>query len=286
MRGVIVKALSGFYYVKDDVSGALAECRARGLFRLDGTSPLVGDRVEYSENTVTEILPRLNAFDRPPCANVEVMVICCAAAQPDPSFEVIDKLTVAALAAGARAVICVNKSDLASGEITDKFRRIYGGVFPLIFTSALSGEGTEELAHVLRGRQAALCGPSGCGKSSLTNALTGGLASATGSISGRTGRGKNTTRHTELFEAEGFMLFDTPGFTSFDEPELPSQELQHLFPEMEPFVGSCAFADCAHLKEPGCAVTDAVRAGKISRPRYRSYRSMYIAAKEREETHG
>ena len=286
MRGVIVKALSGFYYVKDDESGALTECRARGLFRLDGTTPLVGDRVEYSENTVTEVLPRLNAFDRPPCANVELMLICCAAARPDPSFEVIDKLTVAAGTAGAKAAVCVNKCDLASAGLRGKFEKIYGGVYPLIFTSALTGEGIDALAAVLKGRQAALCGPSGCGKSSLTNLLTASSASATGSISEKTGRGRNTTRHTELFEAEGFMLFDTPGFTSFDEPELASSELQHLFPEMEPFAGSCAFADCAHLKEPGCAVTDAVRAGFIARSRYRSYRSMYIAAKQREENYG
>ncbi len=285
MRGVIVKALSGFYYVESE-DGSVTECRARGLFRLDGTTPLVGDKVEFSDNTVTQVLPRLNAFDRPPCANVETLVICCAAADPDPSFEVIDKLSVAAEAAGARVVICVNKSDLLTDELRGKFEKIYGNVYPLVFTSALDGQGTERLSEELRGSQAALCGPSGCGKSSLTNLLTRSEASQTGSISEKTGRGKNTTRHTELFDADGFMLFDTPGFTSFDVPELEAEQVQHMFPDIRPYIGKCAFSDCAHLKEPGCAVTDAVRAGFIARARYRSYRTIYSAAKQREETHG
>lgn len=284
MQGTIVKAISGFYYVL--CGGEVVECKARGVFRKQNVTPLVGDHVVVEDSTVTEILPRKNEFDRPPAANVEVMLLVVTASNPAPSFEIIDELSVDSLKKGCETVICINKCDEADPQLLEKLLITYKSVFPAISCSSLSGEGINELKELISGKTAALCGPSGSGKSTLANTLLGAEHSVTGSVSEKTGRGKNTTRHTELFSGEGFLLFDTPGFTSFEAKNIPSEEIEGLFPDLLPFIGKCRFEDCVHLKEPGCAVTDAVRAGKISRSRYRSYRKLYKAAKESEDYYG
>lgn len=281
MTGTIVKAVSGFYYVADE-GGRVYECRARGVFKNRGITPLVGDdaQFEYDEahesGLVTEILERKNSFDRPPLANVDLLVIVMAAANPDPSFEILDRFLVTAEQKNVKALICVNKCDIAETETLDAFSE-YKGIYPVCFVSAKTGDGTDGLKESLAGMKAALAGPSGVGKSSLTNLLLGRSESETGDISRKSLRGKNTTRHTQLFAADGFMLFDTPGFTSFDASLDEDTGLDRLFPEMRPYIGSCRFDDCRHLKEPGCAVTEALSEGKISQRRYKSYTQLYDA---------
>jgi ribosome biogenesis GTPase len=287
LKGTIIKGIGGFYYVLEDgcepaggEAPVLHECRGRGIFRLQGITPLAGDRVEFTppadegSGFVDRILPRLNAFERPPVANVETMVLVAAAKEPEPSFPLLDRFCVMAEKMGSRVAICVNKEDIGDPDVLQRFRNVYGPIYPVFVVSAKTGEGVAELKLFLKGTQAALAGPSGVGKSSLANLLLERGVSETGEISRKTMRGRNTTRHTQLFLADGFRLFDTPGFTSFELGEVEEADLQHFFPEFAPYLGKCRFDNCRHLDEPGCAVSQAAADKKISRRRYASYRDM------------
>ena len=285
-RGTIIKGIGGFYYVLEDGAQELSEepvlheCRGRGIFRLQGITPLAGDRVEFTppadegSGFVDRILPRLNAFERPPVANVETMVLVAAAKEPEPNFPLLDRFCVMAEKMNSRIAVCVNKADIADPALLQRFRNVYGPIYPVFVVSAKTGEGLESLKTFLQGTQAALAGPSGVGKSSLANLLLQQEASETGEISRKTMRGRNTTRHTQLFLGDGFKLFDTPGFTSFELGEMEEAQLQHYFPEFAPYLGHCRFDNCRHLDEPGCAVAAAAEEKKISRRRYASYRDM------------
>ncbi len=279
MEGTIVKGIGGFYYVKTD-EGSVHECRARGIFRKDGVTPCVGDRVKMTlreedgeeKGVVDEILPRRNAFIRPPVTNVDCFVIVTAAAKPEPNLLVLDQFLVMAEEQRTEVVLCLNKTDLAKKDKLAELKEIYEKLYPVYLVSGRSGDGVEELKTALYGRQAALAGPSGVGKSTLLNRILGGTRMETGEISRKTSRGKHTTRHAELFPVEGGgMLFDTPGFTSFDVLEAEEEELAYLFPEMEPYAGQCRYDNCRHLKEPDCAVRQALAEGKIHPSRYASY---------------
>ena len=295
MQGTIIKAVGGFYYV---ISGkTVYECRARGIFRKDKITPLVGDEVEMQlvaepftqpsasspemgVGFVDKILPRLNSFDRPPVANVELLILVAAVKRPAPSFLMLDRFAAAAVKKNADLLICVNKTDLAEESDLERFRTHYKNAFPVVFISASEGKNTEKLKEAVKGKKAALAGPSGVGKSTITNLLIGHARTQTGEISEKLKRGKNTTRHTELFKGEGFYLFDTPGFTSFENFGLDPAEVPGLFPEFEPFLGRCRFDDCRHMAEPECSIREAVKNGLISEGRYQSYKEIYKTAVE------
>lgn len=287
MQGVIIKALSGFYYVKTE-SGTV-ECRARGRFRLDGSSPLVGDRVEISldangKGRVDKLLPRKNFFIRPAVANVDLLIAVASEVNPVTDPFLIDRVTAFAEHMGCEVLICINKSDAAR---VSRLRDIYAtSGYRVIETSAVTGEGVEELRGCIAGKVCAFSGNSGVGKSSLLNALEPGLGLETGVVSEKLGRGRHTTRHVEIFPAGGAFVADTPGFASFDMeqlPPIPKEELQFCFPEFGPYIGKCRFDDCAHLKEPGCAVREAMDEGKINASRHLSYARLYeISAKYKE----
>lgn len=281
LQGTIVKGIAGFYYVLagEGDDRKVYECKARGIFRKDGVTPLAGDRVlmsvqEDGSGSVDEILPRINVFDRPPVANVETMILVAAAREPEPNFPLLDRFCVMAEQKNCRIAVCVNKADIGDPDVLRRFRNVYGPVYPVFIVSTVTGEGAEELRAFLKGTQAALAGPSGVGKSSIANLLLRSDAMETGEISRKTLRGKNTTRHTELFDAGEFRLFDTPGFTSFELGEVEEAQLQHFFPEFAPYLGRCRFDNCRHLDEPGCAVAKAAADKKISRRRYASYKDM------------
>lgn len=287
MQGVIIKALSGFYYVKTE-SGTV-ECRARGRFRLDGSSPLVGDRVEISldangKGRVDKLLPRKNFFIRPAVANIDLLIAVASEVNPVTDPFLIDRVTAFAEHMGCEVLICINKSDAAR---VSRLRDIYAtSGYRVIETSAVTGEGVEELRGCIAGKVCAFSGNSGVGKSSLLNALEPGLGLETGVVSEKLGRGRHTTRHVEIFPAGGAFVADTPGFASFDMEQLlpiPKEELQFCFPEFGPYIGKCRFDDCAHLKEPGCAVREAMDEGKINASRHLSYARLYeISAKYKE----
>ncbi len=273
MRGIIVKAISGFYYVKSE--NIVYECKARGIFKNQNITPLVGDFVEFEEGLVTDVFPRINSFDRPPLANLETLVIVMAAADPAPSFEILDKFIVTAEALKVEVVLCINKCDIADSGILKEFKDIYSGIYPIYFVSANSGEGIPEFKNAMKNKKFALAGPSGVGKSSLTNIFLGRTETEIGEISKKSLRGKNTTRHTELFENEDYQVFDTPGFTSFDAKIEDENQLEKLFPEFVNYLGTCRFDDCRHLAEPDCAIRKAMSDGKISKSRYNSYKDLY-----------
>lgn len=287
MQGVIIKALSGFYYVKTE-SGTV-ECRARGRFRLDGSSPLVGDRVEISldvngKGRVDKLLTRKNFFIRPAVANIDLLIAVASEVNPVTDPFLIDRVTAFAEHMGCEVLICINKSDAAR---VSRLRDIYAtSGYRVIETSAVTGEGVEELRGCIAGKVCAFSGNSGVGKSSLLNALEPGLGLETGVVSEKLGRGRHTTRHVEIFPAGGAFVADTPGFASFDMeqlPPIPKEELQFCFPEFGPCIGKCRFDDCAHLKEPGCAVREAMDEGKINASRHLSYARLYeISAKYKE----
>lgn len=290
LTGTIIKGIAGFYYVLagDGEDRKLYECKARGIFRKDGVTPLAGDRVlltvqEDGSGSVDEILPRVNVFERPPVANVETMILVAASKEPEPNFLLLDRFCVMAEAKNCRIAICVNKADIGDLAVLQRFRNVYGPIYPVFILSAKTGEGTEELRSFLKGTQAALAGPSGVGKSSIANLLLEDEAMETGEISRKTLRGKNTTRHTELFDAGEFRLFDTPGFTSFELGAVEEDQLQHYFPEFVPYLGKCRFDNCRHLDEPDCAVAKAAADKAISRRRYASYREMMKALQEQDK---
>ena len=279
-EGVIIKALSGFYYVETD-DGVL-ECKARGRFRLDGTSPLVGDRVRCSADAagrgrIDSVLARRNFFIRPAVANIDALIFVAANVNPVTDPFLIDRVSVIAEEAGCELILCVNKTDLDPGEELERIYRAAG--YPVILTSAGTGRGVEELRRAISGKVCAFTGNSGVGKSSLLNRLAPELSIRTAEVSEKLGRGKHTTRHVELFDiGEGTRLADTPGYASFELEMMkiiPKEELAEDFRDFRPFLGECRFPDCAHRKEPGCAVTEAVRAGEIAPSRYRSYERLY-----------
>ena len=286
-EGVIIKALSGFYYVRTD--SETVECRARGRFRLDGTSPLVGDRVIISldaqgKGRVDKVLERKNFFIRPAVANIDLLVAVASEVEPVTDPFLIDRVTTTAEHNGCEVLICVNKSDATTSH---RLRDIYAATpYMLIETSAVTGEGIECLAQYIKGKVCAFSGNSGVGKSSILNALEPELRLKTGEVSEKLGRGKHTTRHVEIFPVAGGYCADTPGFASFDVeqmPPIPKDELQFAFPEFEPYIGSCRFDDCAHIKEPDCAVREALANGSISASRYESYCRLYeISAQYKE----
>ena len=280
MDGTIVKALSGFYYVSCDEH--VYECKARGKFRLDGTSPLVGDKVSFAidqngKGFIEKVFDRKNSFIRPAVANIDALVFVAANTNPVTDPFLIDRISVIAEEAGCELIVCINKVDI---DPADELYAIYtGSGFTTVRTSAATGEGIPKLKAALKGKICAFTGNSGVGKSSILNSIVPEFNIEVAAVSNKLGRGKHTTRHVELYNiGDGTYIADTPGFASFDiemMQTIDKQELQHDFREFKEYLGSCRFNDCAHLKEPGCAVTEALQRGEILQSRYQSYKRLY-----------
>lgn len=276
-RGRIKKALSGFYYVDQEGGGTLT-CRARGKFRKEGITPLVGDWVEIRETEpgcgmVWEIEPRRNAFLRPAVANIDQMVVIASAAVPITDPFLIDRVTAIAALKNCDVVVCVNKCDLEPGDDLAAIYRQAG--FPVVQVSAETGAGIPELCDMLTGKLSAFTGNSGVGKSSILNAVEPGFSLQVAQVSEKLGRGRHTTRHVELYSLScGGYVIDTPGFSSFEEGELGlelKERLPETFVEFRPYLGECCFVGCSHTREKGCAVLAAVKAGQIPKSRHQSY---------------
>lgn len=280
MNGTIIKALSGFYYVSAENS--VYECRARGKFRLDGTSPLVGDRVSFAlsgngKGYIEKVHDRKNFFIRPAVANIDALVFIAANTNPVTDPFLIDRVSVIAEEAGCELIVCINKTDI---DMANELYDIYtSSGFETYRVSAANGSGIEQLRNALRGKICAFTGNSGVGKSSILNAIVPDLRLEVGEVSEKLGRGRHTTRHVELFSVgEDTFIADTPGFASFEiemMQTIDKHELQYDFREFGSCIGRCRFSDCAHLKEPGCAVIEAVNSGAIPLSRYQSYKRLY-----------
>lgn len=281
-----MKALSGFYYV-DGGDGALTACRGRGKFRHQKLTPLVGDRVRFTSlgegaGILDEILPRKNQFQRPAVANIDQLVVIASGAVPVTDPFLIDRVVSIAEGRDCEPVICINKCDLdAAEELYQTYRK---AGFLTLRVSAETGEGIPELAAAIAGKVSAFTGNSGVGKSSILNALEPEFRLQVGEVSDKLGRGRHTTRHVELFRlSSGAIVADTPGFSSFDTEGMElrrPEELQYTFREFAPYLDQCRFTGCAHVKEKGCAVLAAVKAGEIAPSRHASYVRLYEQAKE------
>lgn len=291
MKGKIIKGIAGFYYVYCE-DGNRYECKARGAFRKDGVKPLVGDDVEIRIldagrflGSIESVLPRKNALIRPAVANVDQAMIIFAMASPMPNLNLLDRFLVMMQWQGIDTVICFSKQDIVSDEEEQVFRKTYEACGKqVICFSNTDGTGIGEIRDCLSSCTTVLAGPSGVGKSSLVNRIYPQADSETGGISEKIGRGKHTTRHSELFHIEkNSFLFDTPGFSSLQLPEVPKEQLHEYFTEFAPFEGECRFLGCSHIHEPGCIVKRELEKGVIRQSRYRNYVQMYEELAESEK---
>ena len=284
VTGRIIRSISGFYDVQ--TAKGLISCRARGILRKEGNSPLTGDMVEITvergKGMVERILPRKNSFVRPAVANMDALVVFAANVNPVTEPFLIDRVAAIAGDQEVQVILCVNKCDL--DPALDLVRIYEHAGFTVISTSAETGEGVSELMEAIRGKLVAFTGNSGVGKSSILNRLCPQLELPTGEVSEKLGRGRHTTRHVELYSlGEDTLVADTPGFSSFDTDQMDvilKENLQYAFPDFAKHIGACQFRDCSHRKEPGCAVTGALAAGEIEPTRYDSYLRLYDKASQ------
>ncbi len=277
--GRILRSLSGFYEVQTPEE--VVTCRGRGSLRRGSEIPLTGDLVEITvekgKGMVEKILPRKNSFVRPAVANIDALVVFAANVNPITEPFLVDRVAAIAGDQGVPVYLCINKCDLDPAVDLARIYRNAG--FPVLQTSAETGEGVEQLRQWITGKLTAFTGNSGVGKSSMLNALCPSLTLATGEVSEKLGRGRHTTRHVELYCLdESTYVADTPGFSSFDTDQMDvilKENLQYAFPDFGPLLGKCQFHDCTHRREPGCAVRTAVEGGVLEPTRYDSYLRLY-----------
>ena len=286
-EGIIISGVSSFYDVW--TNEGTVRCKARGSFRKQGITPVIGDRVLYSDKLyLEEVLPRTSMLVRPPVANADQAILVIAAHTPEPNLPLLDRFLAQTLEQNIHPVLCCNKWDLVQED--DPIRGVLAEYrkagFTVLTASTLTGEGLEEVRAQLTGRINLFAGPSGVGKSSLMNSLVPGADQKIGTLSEKIQRGKNTTRHARLIPLpDGGFAADTPGFTFLYLGHLKYQELEQYYPEFEGFREECRFRGCSHVTEPDCAVRAAVSEGKISRLRYENYTALYQEIKEDNEEH-
>ncbi len=284
-KGIITKGIGGFYYV--EVANATYECKARGIFRKNKITPLVGDTVEITvndstENTIDLICERKNYLNRPPVSNIDNLIIVVSTTEPRPNFYVIDKLIAMAEYKNIEPYIVISKTDLLSyKEILDVYKMSGITVIPIV-----NDDSVEEIKKIMNGKISAFTGNSGVGKTTLLNKIDKSLHLSTGAISDKLGRGRHTTRQAQLFNVCGGYVIDTPGFSSFefDKTEyIKKDDLPYCFREFRTHLGTCKFTSCAHVNDKGCAICEAVKSGEISQSRHNNYIQMYNQAKDIKE---
>ena len=285
MQGRIVKSLSGFYDVDD--GNNIYTCKARGVFRKDGITPLCGDLAAFTpgaegeEGTVDAILPRRNALLRPPVANLDFLFVIVSVCEPAPNALVIDRLTAIAVHKDITPCIVITKTDLGdAGPIAAVYRKAGLQTFCIGREDTRDADGIRAL---LKDHVSAFTGNTGVGKSTLLNVLDPDLCLPTAHISRKLGRGRHTTRHVQLFPTCGGYVADTPGFSALDIENgefIHKDDLAFCFPEFAPYLGACKFTSCAHVCDRGCRVLQAVEDGDVSRSRHDSYVALYNEAKE------
>lgn len=279
MVGTVIKSIGGLYTVKSFDS--IIECKARGVFRKDNISPVVGDTVEISNDVISKILPRKNFIVRPPLANLDTMIFVISTTKPSPNVTMLDKFIAVCEYKNINPVIALTKIDLAD---YNNILTIYNTIGIKTFTIDYSNrQSYMDLKGYLANKISAFTGNSGAGKSTLLNAIDTSLNIPTGDISQKLGRGRHTTRHSELYQLDnGGLIADTPGFSTFETNKydiIKKENLASCFREFSPYVNDCRFNDCSHTKEKGCAVIKAVKDGIIPKSRHSSYCEMFENAK-------
>ena len=295
MQGKIIKGIAGFYYVHVEACG-IYECKAKGIFRNKKIKPLVGDNVlidvideDNKKGNISDILERKNELIRPASANIDQAMVIFAIKSPEPNYNLLDRFILMMDCQDVPTVVVFNKTDLVEEKDIEELRKIYEKCgCKVIFISAYDNTGIDILIDTLKDKTTILAGPSGVGKSSLTNIILPdrkeeGEISKTGDVS-RIGRGRHTTRHSEIFNVTGSTyICDTPGFTSLNLPELEKEQVRFYFNEFDEYEGTCRFNGCVHINEPDCAVKMAVEKGVISRRRYTSYVELYEEIKNQKK---
>ncbi|MBR5496250.1 MAG: ribosome small subunit-dependent GTPase A [Oscillospiraceae bacterium] len=290
LEGLLLKSVGGFYYVECD--DKIYECRARGKFRKDEISPFAGDTVQIEpvdeqKGTVVKILPRKNSIIRPPLANLDQLIIVTSVQDPAPNTFIIDKLIAIAEQKEITPILIITKTDLSN---PDNLTEVYSKAgFEVICTSNIISDEqtTNRIKQLLKGKISAFTGNTGVGKSSLLNTIDTSLLLETAQISQKLGRGRHTTRQTELYKLEcGGYIADTPGFSTVELEKYEvifKDQLQYCFREFSQHIDKCKFTDCSHTVESGCAVLQAVGNGEISSSRHKSYVALYEQAKTMKE---
>ena len=275
MNGKIIKGIGGFYYIKTE--NGLIECKARGKFRHNSVKPMVGDnvtiKIEHGKGVIEDIHKRSSELVRPTVANVSLAFIVFAVKNPDINFELLNKFLILCEHNNIEVIVCLNKIDLVSEEERDEIKKRINDIgYEVFYINAKQGIGIEKLEEKIKGNITVFCGPSGAGKSTLINKLSNKEHMETGNVSEKIGRGKHTTRHSELIEVFDGYIVDTPGFSTLEIKDLVDKDsLKYCFPEFTLYNDKCKFRGCFHYKEPNCALKDAVQEGKINKYRYDFY---------------
>ncbi|MBQ3566845.1 MAG: ribosome small subunit-dependent GTPase A [Oscillospiraceae bacterium] len=281
--GRIIKSIGGLFFIES--SDTIYECKARGIFRKDGISPSVGDMVTFENGVITEIHERKNFIIRPPLANLDQLIFVVSVTQPAPNLLILDKFIAVAEYQNITPVIVLTKVDLEKyDDILDIYKRAGIEIYVIDYNDA---NAVEEIRLLLKDKISAFTGNSGAGKSTLLNEVCGDFNISTGEISEKLGRGRHTTRHSELYRLPwGGYIADTPGFSTFETNKyniIRKEELADCFAEFRQFEGECKFRDCSHTKEKGCRIIEAVQEGVIPQSRHESYCCMYDEAKQIKE---
>lgn len=273
MIGRIVKAIAGFYYV--DIDGKVIECKARGVFRNNKISPLVGDmtdiEIDNGKGVINSILKRKNEFVRPAVSNISQVFLVFSYKNPEINEDLLNKYLLLCEEKQVNTLVIFNKSDLAKDINTKITDMVKSSGYEYVSISAKGEDKLTYLIERLRDNITMLSGPSGVGKSTLLNKLLGREKMETGEISEKIKRGKNTTRHCELIRINGGLMADTPGFSSINTEFITKENIKDLFPEFREYNGRCRFTSCSHNKEIGCLVKEALDSGKIDKLRYEFY---------------
>ena len=281
-KGIIICTSSNVYQVAEGEK--VYKCLARGKFKKEKISPLVGDEVEFTitnsekqEGVIEQILPRKNELKRPKMANLTQLILVVSMKMPSPDLLLLDKQLVFAEFMGLKAIIVLNKVDLEDKEEIERIAKLYESIgYKVIQTNAKAGIKVEKIKTLLEGETTAFAGNSGVGKSTLINSIFEQELTQEGDISDKNQRGKNTTTSTTLYKyKENSYIADTPGFSTFEINEIPKEDLCHYFVEFVPYLDKCEFQGCRHIKEENCGVKEALKSGKISSQRYENYVKIY-----------
>lgn len=277
--GLIIKCIGGLYTVESP--DGIYECKARGVFRNNGITPYVGDKVTINEGIITNVLERKNCIIRPPLANLDQLVFIISTCSPSPNFLLLDKFIAIAEYKKIKPIIITTKVDLKNDN---QIKKIYDDIGIEMYSADYNDlSSINKIKNLFMHKISALTGNSGSGKSTLLNSIDNSLNIPTAEISRKLGRGRHTTRHAELYKlADGGYIADTPGFSTFETNKydiIRKEELADCFVEFSEFSNKCRFKDCSHTCENGCAVLNAISNGEVSKSRHQSYCSMYDEAK-------